>query len=118
MRPRSVDHKKIVKYAETHSDQNQVQIGKHFGLSQKQISRVLRDHGVTDRNTNKHGRGSGPNRKPEWSDEQFFWEKLLHKDELGMDRGKRPDKLQYGYDPLLELGKDESATSSDFLAPE
>jgi hypothetical protein len=41
-------------------------------------------------------------RQTAWTDEQWEWEKKLADMDLSMSRGNNPNRVIYGYDPLLE----------------
>jgi hypothetical protein len=111
-RKRKVNHKAVVKYAQKHPEAVQVAIGKHFGITQGSVGRILRAAGQT----NPHRgicRRSKPN--PGESKLEFEWEQRLCGLGLGMDRGLRLNRgrILYGYDPAKEVQDDESATQPE-----
>lgn len=98
---RRVDHKAVAEFKRKHPEMSQKALGKHFGLTQSQVSKILRAEGV---DTNQHHggfNGSHPKAlkcKPGMTEEQFLWEKRLSELGLGMDRGLRINnkRILYG----------------------
>jgi len=95
-----VSHAVIVQFTKDHPEMKQSEIGQHFGLSACRISAILRSHGET-----RYKRGRQVKRKPNESELQHQWEKILHAAGLGMDRGLRIDnkRILYGPNPLGDL---------------
>jgi hypothetical protein len=115
-RKRTVIYAKVIEYKRHHPAAFQCDIAVHFGLTQSQVSKILRSGGVIGTY-----RGNLPKRQPGMSEAQFQWETILHKEGLGMDRGLKlnDQRIHYGYDPRKEEEGHESATlpgNSDFLA--
>jgi hypothetical protein len=107
-RKRSISHQMVLVYAKKHPDSLQSEIGAHFGISQRSVSRILQQNG---QNRGLY-RGRPLERKRSQSEDEHYWEKKLHDAGLGMDRGLRLDnqRIFYGYDPAKEESGDESAT--------
>lgn len=107
---RRVSYYRIVGFARRHPDLLQDDIGRHFGLTQSQISKILRAGGLLK---GKRYVGRPLVRQSGWSDKQFEWEQRLHDLNLGMDRGARLNnqRIFYAYDPLKEANGDRSATT-------
>lgn len=103
----SVNHEKLVRYARLNPSLRQADIGVHFGLSQKQVSRIMRRAGIEGVKRAPYIRKQGQ------TDEQFVWEKCLHDANLGMERGLRINnqRIYYAEDPRKEEIGDHSATS-------
>jgi hypothetical protein len=99
-RKRTICHEKVLEYAKKHPELLEIEIGQVLGISQRSVSRILRQAGI-DRSV---PRGRSPVPKNNETDEQFYWEKRLHDLGLGMDRGLRINcqRILYGYDPLKE----------------
>jgi hypothetical protein len=107
-RKRRVNHEMVVRYANAHPDMFQSAIAEHFHTTQSRVSHILREASVTRRIY----RGRSPEQKSNQTDEQFYWEKVLHDAGLGMDAGLRLNnqRVLYGYDPQKETQRDESVT--------
>lgn len=109
-RPRSLNYAAIVAYVAEHPELGQAAIGKHFGITQSQVSRVLRVSGVE---VDAHlRRGRSLIQKPGQTDTEHKWESILHQAGLGMERGLRlhGKRIFYGFDPLKATCNDRSAT--------
>jgi hypothetical protein len=107
-RKRIINYQKVVRFAKKHPDMLQKDIGKKFGLTQSQVSSVLRQA----KESRRLYRGRVPYRKENQNEDQAYWEKKLHHAGLGMDRGLRINnqRVLYGYDPAKEKKSDTSAT--------
>jgi len=107
-RKRTICHESVILYAQQHPDMFQAAIALHFHTTQSRISHILREAGV-DRCVY---RGRAPEQQPGQTDEEYYWELILHNAGLGMDRGRRlhNQHILYGYDPAQEIRSDESAT--------
>lgn len=83
----------------------QSEIGLHFGLTQSRISHILRAAGHS-----RHKHGRPVLRKPNESELQHEWEKILSKSGLGMDRGLRINnkRILYGPNPLGDLSFEDT----------
>jgi hypothetical protein len=108
-RKRKVNHKAVVKYAQKHPEAVQVAIGKHFGITQGSVGRILRAAGETNTHRGVCHRSTPKNGQ---SKQEFAWEKKLCQLGLGMDRGMRlgRQRIFYGYDPRKQAQLAESAT--------
>jgi hypothetical protein len=87
-----------VAYVKEHADMPLTEVGKHFGLSQGSISRIVRAAGQ-----GRGHRGRPLKRRHRETDEQAYWEQRLHDAGLGMDRGLRirNKRIIYGYNPSV-----------------
>lgn len=104
-RKREVQHEKVIQFALANPELKQSEVAAHFGISQKQVSRILRRAGI-------EGIYRGRPPKPRSTDEQSFWEKRLHDLGLGMERGLRINnkRIFYTEDPRKESIYDHSVT--------
>ena len=100
-RKRRVDYEAIVEFKRVHPHHYQGVIAEVFGISQKQVSRILRRSGIVcarvkGRRPLKHRLG--------WSKERYHWESLLVSEGLGMERGSRigGQHIYYAEDPQKE----------------
>ena len=107
-RKRTIKHELVVKYALAHPTLYQSAIAKYFHTTQSRISHILREAGLNRRIY----RGRPPSKKSNQTNDQYYWEKILHDLGLGMDAGLRLNnkRVLYGYDPLKESREDESIT--------
>jgi hypothetical protein len=115
-RKRTVVYGEVIEYKRHHPAAFQGDIAEHFGLTQSQVSKILRSGGVIGVH-----RGNLPKRQPGMSEDQHQWEIMLHNEGLGMDRGLKlnDQRIHYGFDPRKEEESHGSATlrsNSDFLA--
>jgi hypothetical protein len=103
------DHSKVIKFAKEHPEMVQAEIAEHFGLTQSQISKILRVSGVSNRY-----RGRVRRRCNGQTSVEFEWEQRLSRLGLGMERGSRLNNrdLLYGYEPGQGVVTDHSATES------
>lgn len=98
----------VVIYTKEHPDTLQRDLAIHFCLTQSRVSRIIRDAGLS-----KPYRSGRPiKRQSGQTDEEFYWESILHAAGLGMDRGMRlgGHRILYGQDPLLSKPEDKSIT--------
>lgn len=111
---REIDHKAVVAYAAANPTMFQVDIAAHFGISQGQVSRILRAAGIQG-----YQRGKALKQKPGQTSEEFAWEKILQNCGLGIERGMRihGKRIIYGFDSLKETVDNSSATSFRFSNP-
>jgi hypothetical protein len=109
-RPRSHNYAEIVAYVVKNPELSQSAIAKHFGLTQSQVSRILRISGVEVDPHQRRGRSVV--RKSGQTDLEHKWESILHQAGLGMDRGLRlhGQRIYYGFDPKKTTYNDRSAT--------
>lgn len=107
-RKRIYNREEILEYALSHPDTPQRTIAAAFGTTQCRVSLILRESGIST--VTRRGRPLSQHKYQ--TDEQFFWEKVLHDLGLGMDRGLRIQnkRILYGYDPMLSTPSDYSAT--------
>jgi hypothetical protein len=115
-RKRTVVYEQVIEFKRHHPTAFQSDIAGHFGLTQSQVSKILRSGGVIGTH-----RGNLPQRRPGMSEAQHQWEIILHNEGLGMDRGLKlnDQRIHYGYDLRKEEESHASATllgNSDFLA--
>lgn len=106
-RKRTVFYAEVIEYKRHHPALFQDDIARHFGITQSQVSKILRSGGVIGIH-----RGNPPKPQPGMSKEQHHWELVLHNEGLGMDRGLKlkGQRIHYGYDPRKEEEGHESAT--------
>lgn len=100
-RKRTINYEAIVEYKIAHPDHYQSAIAKLFGISQKQVSRILRRNGIIT--TRVKGRRPLKHRLG-WSHDRYRWESLLVNEGLGMERGSRigGEHIYYAEDPRKE----------------
>jgi len=115
-RKRTVVYEQVIEFKLRHPTAFQGDIAVRFGLTQSQVSKILRSGGVIGTH-----RGNPPKLQPGMSEAQYQWETVLHNEGLGMDRGLKlnDQRIHYGYDPRKEEEGHASATlpvNSDFLA--
>ena len=103
----SLNHEAILKYSSEHPELIQREIALNLGISQKTVSRVLVAAGV-----HSGGHGAPVARAPRMTDEEFKWERILHNQNLGMERGSRVNgqRIYYGHTYGLYGPPQESAT--------
>ena len=98
----------VVVYTKKHPDVLQREIAVHFSLTQSRVSRIICSAGLS-----KPYRSGRPiKRQSGQTDDEFYWESILHAAGLGMDRAMRlgGNRIQYGYDPMLSKPEDRSIT--------
>jgi hypothetical protein len=107
-RKRCINYEEVVRFTNTHPDLSMSDIATHFATTRGWVRHILTSAGVT-RNIK---RGRPIERTRSQTDEQFYWEQVLHRAGLGMDAGLRihNKRILYGYDPALEVRCDRSAT--------
>lgn len=100
-RKRTVDYEAIVEFKRAHPHHYQATIAALFGISQKQVSRILRRNGIVCTRVKGRRRLT---RRIGWSKERYHWESLLVNEGLGMERGSRigGQHIYYAEDPLKE----------------
>jgi hypothetical protein len=108
-RKRKVNHAAVVRYAWKHSEMSSTDIARHFQLSGRHVRAILQAAGEQ---SGGHAAGRPPVRKSGQTEEQLYWESLLVKANLGMDRGARIEnqRIFYGFDTLKETVTNESVS--------
>ena len=111
---RKIDHQAVINFATANPTALQSEIAKHFGTTQSRVSAILRSNGIKG-----IARGHAPKPKPNLTDEQNQWERILHDAGLGMERGMRLNRkrILYGFDVRKEGLDDGSATSNGTSEP-
>ncbi|HEX3739434.1 MAG TPA: hypothetical protein VHV29_06880 [Terriglobales bacterium] len=112
-RKRTVSYEAVVDYKRAHPHHYQAAIADYFRISQKQVSRILRQNGILShcvkgrrplkRRTRWHD-GIPTLRAGQLANERFRWESLLVQEGLGLGRGTRigGKHIYYGEDPVKE----------------
>ena len=106
-RNRKVPYDVVIAFATANPSLRQAEISANFGLSQCRVSRILTGSGIHS----GFKAGSSPKQKRGQSDLEYEWERILHKEGLGMDRGLtvKGKPLLYGYDHKMESRADNGA---------
>lgn len=109
-RPRTHNHAAIVAYAAEHPELKQSEVAKQFGVTQSQVSLILRVSGIRADRHQRRGRTTP--RKREQTELEHKWELILHRAGLGMNRGLslHKQRIYYGYDSRYTTIDDRSAT--------
>ena len=101
---------KVVRYTKEHPDVLPRDLAIVFSLTARYVSQIIQDAGLS-----KPWRsGRSVKRQSGQTDDEFYWESILHAAGLGMDRAMRlgGNRIQYGYDPMLSKPDDRSITSN------
>lgn len=106
-RKRRINYEMIIEFAELHPGMLQDEIASHFETTQSRVSYILCSSGKKGSH-----RGRPIKLRNGQTEDQFYWEKILHNYGLGLERGMRLNKkrILYGYDVKKESVEDDSAT--------
>lgn len=94
-RPRTLNHEEVLVFIRSNPTLTQGEIAKHFSVAQSHVCRIMHAAGMT---TENHG-GIPPKRRRGQTEEEHYWETLLCRAGLGMDRGLRVagKRIFYGH---------------------
>jgi hypothetical protein len=114
-RAKKVDHKAVEQYAEQYPEATQSDIGRHFGIAQKSVSRILIRVGLT----NKHRgimRPATPPKGTKAEIQYFHWDRLLQRLGFGMSRAEKLGRHRlFPYDQQRQHIQDGSVTLPEEL---